>query len=83
MTLLDVRDLQVEFPSAGGPVRPVDGVSFAVEKGEVLALVGESGCGKSLTALALLQLVPRPGRIAGGTVRLGDALRDTFDPRTR
>jgi peptide/nickel transport system ATP-binding protein/oligopeptide transport system ATP-binding protein len=72
MTLLDVRDLQVEFPSAGGPVRPVDGVSFAVEKGEVLALVGESGCGKSLTALALLQLVPRPGRIAGGTVRLGD-----------
>jgi oligopeptide/dipeptide ABC transporter ATP-binding protein len=72
MTLLDIRDLQVEFPSAGGPVRPVDGVSFAVEKGEVLALVGESGCGKSLTALALLQLVPRPGRIAGGTVRLGD-----------
>jgi len=72
MTLLDVRDLKVEFPTTGGGIRPVDGVSFAVEQGEILALVGESGCGKSLTALALLQLVPRPGRVAGGSVRLGD-----------
>src|SRR5689334_12546079 len=72
MTLLDVRDLQVEFPLAGGTIRPVDGVSFAVAKGEILALVGESGCGKSLTALALLQLVPRPGQVAGGSVRLGE-----------
>ena len=71
MTLLDVRDLSVEFPLTGGSIRPVDGVSFSVDKGEILALVGESGCGKSLTALALLQLVPPPGRVAGGSVRLG------------
>jgi peptide/nickel transport system ATP-binding protein len=72
MTLLDVRDLRVAFPGATSPIHPVDGVSFTLARGETLALVGESGCGKSLTALALLQLVPRPGRIAGGSVRLGD-----------
>ena len=72
MTLLDVRDLRVAFPAPAGDVHPVDGVSFSLARGETLALVGESGCGKSLTALALLQLVPRPGRVASGTVRLGD-----------
>jgi len=72
MTLLDVRDLRVAFPAPNGAVHPVDGVSFALARGETLALVGESGCGKSLTALALLQLIPRPGRLTGGTVRLGD-----------
>ncbi|MFI5235413.1 MAG: ABC transporter ATP-binding protein [Gemmatimonadales bacterium] len=61
--LLAVSDLSVSFPAAHGPVRPVDGVSFSLERGETLALVGESGCGKSLTALALLRLVPRPGAI--------------------
>lgn len=71
MTLLDVRDLRVTFPGAAAPIHPVDGVSFHIDRGETLALVGESGCGKSLTALALLQLVPRPGTIAGGSVRLG------------
>ena len=72
MTLLDVRDLRVAFPGADAPVHPVDGISFHIDRGETLALVGESGCGKSLTALALLQLVPRPGRVTGGSVRLGD-----------
>jgi oligopeptide/dipeptide ABC transporter ATP-binding protein len=72
MTLLDVRDLRVTFPAPDGAVHPVDGVSFTLARGETLALVGESGCGKSLTALALLQLVPRPGRIEGGSVRLGE-----------
>ena len=72
MTLLDVQDLSVEFPTAQGAIRPVDGVSFTVARGETLALVGESGCGKSMTALALLQLVPRPGRLAAGRVRLGE-----------
>ena len=64
--LLAVEDLVVEFPGTRGPVRAADGVSFAVEEGTTLGLVGESGCGKSVTALALLRLVPEPGRIAAG-----------------
>ena len=63
--LLEVDDLRVQFPGGESPVRAVDGVSFRIEKGETYALVGESGCGKSATALALLRLV-EPGRIAGG-----------------
>ena len=72
--VLDVRDLRVSFPAAGGGrVHPVDGVSFSLDRGETLALVGESGCGKSLTSLALLRLVPPPGRIdPGSVIRLGD-----------
>ena len=72
-TLLDVRDLRVSFPATGGGrVCPVDGVSFTLERGRTLALVGESGCGKSLTSLALLRLVPPPGRIdPGSAVRFG------------
>jgi peptide/nickel transport system ATP-binding protein len=72
--VLDVQNLSISFPGAGGvPVRPVDGVSLSLDRGEMLALVGESGCGKSLTSLALLRLVPSPGRIEeGSTIRLGD-----------
>jgi oligopeptide/dipeptide ABC transporter ATP-binding protein len=72
--LLAVRDLGVSFPDSGGRrIRPVDGVSFTLDRGELLALVGESGSGKSLTSLALLRLVPAPGRIDDGSaVRLGD-----------
>lgn len=72
--VLEVRDLRVSFPGADhSRVHPVDGVSFALDRGETLALVGESGCGKSLTSLALLQLVPPPGRIeTGSSIRLGD-----------
>jgi peptide/nickel transport system ATP-binding protein len=73
-TLLDVQHLTISFP--GGPAgrfHPVDGVSFSLARGETLALVGESGCGKSLTSLALLRLVPPPGRIeAGSSIRLGE-----------
>jgi oligopeptide/dipeptide ABC transporter ATP-binding protein len=68
--VLSVRGLRTTFPLDGGPVAVVDGVSFDVAAGEVLALVGESGCGKSVTALSLLRLVPRPGRVAAGSVRL-------------
>jgi peptide/nickel transport system ATP-binding protein len=72
--VLEVQNLRVSFP-AGDRNRfyPVDGVSFRLNRGETLALVGESGCGKSLTSLALLQLIPSPGRIEEGSViRLGD-----------
>src|SRR5215831_21402788 len=70
-TLLDVRDLQTFFYTRNGIVKAVDGVSFALKQGEMLAIVGESGCGKSVTALSLLRLVPDPpGRIVGGSVTL-------------
>src|SRR5439155_19034563 len=52
-----------------GEARAVDGISFTLERGRVLGLVGESGCGKSMTALSLMRLVPPPGRIVGGEVR--------------
>jgi oligopeptide/dipeptide ABC transporter ATP-binding protein len=73
--VLQVENLRISFPDAGkGRVYPVDGVSFTLERGKTLALVGESGCGKSLTSLALLRLVPDPGRIEeGSAIRLGDA----------
>ena len=66
-TLLNVKDLHTHL----GKVRAVDGISFEVRRGETFALLGESGCGKSMTALSLLQLVPQPtGRIVGGQVLL-------------
>ncbi|WP_172292780.1 ABC transporter ATP-binding protein [Pseudoruegeria sp. HB172150] len=66
MPLLDVHDLQVHFNTDAGVVRAVKGVSFSVERGKTLAVVGESGCGKSVTAMAIMRLVKAPGRIAGG-----------------
>jgi oligopeptide/dipeptide ABC transporter ATP-binding protein len=73
VTLLAVDGLVTTFPSSRGPgarVAVVDGVDLALERGETLALVGESGCGKTLTALSILHLVPRPGRIEAGSIRL-------------
>ena len=68
-TLLDVRNLQVSFFTDEGEVRAVDGVSFTIQRGETLALVGESGCGKSVTALALARLVATPpGVYKGGKI---------------
>jgi oligopeptide/dipeptide ABC transporter ATP-binding protein len=69
--LLDVRDLRVSFFTDEGEVRAVDGVSFTIKRGETLALVGESGCGKSVTALALAKLVSTPpGVYKGGQILL-------------
>jgi peptide/nickel transport system ATP-binding protein len=70
-TLLDVAALQTYFFLRGGVLKAVDGISFALKAQETLAIVGESGCGKSMTALSLMRLVPDPpGRIVGGSVRL-------------
>ncbi|WP_408011242.1 ABC transporter ATP-binding protein [Pseudalkalibacillus sp. A8] len=67
-TLLEVKDLKTYFYTEHGVVPSVDGVSFNVKKGETIGIVGESGCGKSVTSLSLLQLVSEPGKIVGGEI---------------
>ena len=77
MALLSVEGLRTQFATGAGTVRAVDGVSFAIERGEVLGLVGESGCGKSVTSLSIMRLVPPPGQIVAGRIRLeGEDLLD-------
>ena len=67
--LLEIEDLKTWFFTRDGVVRAVDGVSFTVYPGETLAVVGESGCGKSVTALSILRLIPNPpGQITGGQI---------------
>jgi peptide/nickel transport system ATP-binding protein len=86
--LLEVRDLRTHFRGDDGEFPAVDGVSFRVEPGHTLAIVGESGCGKSVTALSIMGLVPEPpGRVRGGSVRfegrelIGAPARDMQDLR--
>ncbi|MGE5703052.1 MAG: ABC transporter ATP-binding protein, partial [Clostridia bacterium] len=72
MNLLDVRDLRTHFRTKQGVVKAVDGVSFSLKEGEALALVGESGCGKTTTALTITRLLPEEGEIAGGEILFRD-----------
>jgi oligopeptide/dipeptide ABC transporter ATP-binding protein len=83
--LLEIRDLKVELALAGGPACAVDGISFRIGAGETLGLVGESGCGKSLTALAIMRLLGEPTvRIASGEVRFeGEDLAKAPESRLR
>ncbi|MFN6525622.1 ABC transporter ATP-binding protein [Nostoc sp. ChiSLP03a] len=67
-TVLEVRNLQVEFPGDGNTVRALDGISFALHRGETLGIVGESGSGKSVTALAVMGLLQTPGIVSGGEI---------------
>src|ERR1051326_7953551 len=66
--LLEVRNLQTHFPTRAGLVRAVDGISFYLDRGELLGLVGESGCGKSMTALSIMRLIAPPGKIVNGEI---------------
>ncbi|MDX6456127.1 MAG: peptide/nickel transport system ATP-binding protein [Gaiellaceae bacterium] len=69
MALLEVDDLRTYFKTRAGEVHAVDGVSFSVERGKTLGIVGESGCGKSVTALSIMGLLPPSGRIVSGSIR--------------
>jgi len=69
MALLEIEDLHVEFPSQGGVLHAVDGVSLSLNEGEVLGIVGESGSGKSVTMMALMGLIAYPGRVRAKTLR--------------
>lgn len=68
MSLLEVRDLEVEFPLGRKTLKAIHGLSFALDKGERLGIVGESGAGKSVAAFSILNLIAKPGRISGGNV---------------
>jgi peptide/nickel transport system ATP-binding protein len=83
--LLAIEDLRTYFFTRDGVVRAVDGVSYSVRAGETLAVVGESGCGKSVTALSILRLIASPpGKIVGGTIRFqGDNLLEFSDAEMR
>ncbi len=82
--LLEVKNLQTHFPTRGGLVKAVNDVSFHIDAGELVGLVGESGCGKSITALSLMRLVAPPGKIVGGSILFKDEdLLKASDDRMR
>jgi oligopeptide/dipeptide ABC transporter ATP-binding protein len=82
--LLSVRDLHTRFDTADGEVRAADGVSFEIDEGEILGLVGESGCGKSATSRSLMDLLRPPGYVAEGSVRFrGEDLLEKSDDELR
>jgi oligopeptide/dipeptide ABC transporter ATP-binding protein len=80
--ILSVRDLKTQFFGPEGVVRAVDGVDFDVFEGRTLGVVGESGCGKSVTARSVLGIVDRPGRVVGGSMKLRRAAGDVIDLST-
>ena len=80
--MMQIDDLQVELDAEAGLVRAIDGLRLAIERGETFALVGESGCGKSMTALALMRLLPDNGSVTAGSILLdmpGGGRVDTVD----
>lgn len=82
--LLEVKNLQTHFPTKAGIVKSVNDVSFHLDEGELLGLVGESGCGKSITALSIMKLIAQPGKIVSGTIKFkGEELTTATNERMR
>jgi oligopeptide/dipeptide ABC transporter ATP-binding protein len=82
--LLEVKNLQTHFPTKAGIVKSVNDVSFHIDEGELLGLVGESGCGKSITALSIMRLIANPGKIVGGSIKFkGEELTTAGNERMR
>ncbi|MFN0141185.1 MAG: ABC transporter ATP-binding protein [Pyrinomonadaceae bacterium] len=82
--LLEVENLKTHFPTRAGVVKSVDGVSFTIGEGELLGLVGESGCGKSITALSIMRLISSPGKIVDGSIKFkGEELTTASNERLR
>jgi oligopeptide transport system ATP-binding protein len=73
--LLEIRGLKTYFHTSRGVVRAVDGVDFEIRKGEAVGLVGESGCGKTMTAFSIMRLVPPPGQIVEGSIWFGEGIK--------
>jgi peptide/nickel transport system ATP-binding protein len=80
VALLEITDLRTEIQLKEGVVHAVDGVTLQLEEGETLGVVGESGCGKTMTALSIMQLLPNGGRIAGGSIKLAGKELTTLKP---
>ena len=84
MPMLELRDLRIHFRTPSGVNRAVDGLDFDIDAGEALAIVGESGCGKSVTAMSILRLLPTPpGKVAGRIVFRGEELLEASESRMR
>ena len=82
--LLEIENLQTHFATRAGVVKAVNDVSFSVKEGELLGVVGESGCGKSITALSIMRLIAPPGKIVGGSIRFkGEEITTAGDQRMR
>ena len=82
--LLEVQNLRTQFATRAGLVKAVDGVSFNIGEGELLGLVGESGCGKSITALSIMRLISPPGKITNGSIKFkGEELTSASEDRMR
>ncbi|MBN2002196.1 MAG: ABC transporter ATP-binding protein [Anaerolineae bacterium] len=76
--LVEIKDLHVQFEVRDGTIHGVDGFTLTINRGETLGVIGESGCGKSITAKAVMQMVPKPGKITGGEILYHQ--RDKYDP---
>ena len=84
MALLEIENLQVSFPTDRGVIKAVDGISLKLEEGQTLGVVGESGCGKSVTSLSIMRLIAPPGRISEGQIRFrGKNLLNLAEPEMR
>ena len=84
MALIEVENLKIYFMTRRGPAKAVDDIGFSIEKNKTLGLIGESGCGKTTTAMSLMKLIKPPGKIVGGSIRyMGNDIVPMTDEQIR